>query len=155
MRRYFFTIYTIFQKVYRLFLNFENIFLNTYSIFVSYDKFSVFFSKTQSSSQSPPQSSHSQSSTGSPQSSHSSSYSHGSCDFSVVFFFVELSFEVPNSQSKSPISISFMFIISYSQSICNSSEKVFFLRIFKFSLFHTKQRLLIIFITINRVLAKE
>ena len=32
MRRYFFTIYTIFQKVYRLFLNFENIFLKTYSI---------------------------------------------------------------------------------------------------------------------------
>ena len=32
MRRYFFTIYTIFQKVYRLLLNFENIFLKTYSI---------------------------------------------------------------------------------------------------------------------------
>ena len=32
MRRYFFTFYTIFQKVYRLFLNFENIFLKTYSI---------------------------------------------------------------------------------------------------------------------------
>ncbi len=155
MRRYFFTIYTIFQKVYRLFLNFENIFLKTYSYFRFIRQILGLFSKTQSSSQSPPQSSHSQSSTGSPQSSHSSSYSHGSRDFSVVFFFVELSFEVPNNQSKSPISISFMFIISYSKSICNSNEKVFFLRIFKFSLFHTKQRLFIIFITINRVFAKE
>lgn len=154
MRRYFFTIYTIFQKHIVYFLTLKIYFENTLN-FRFIRQILGRFSTTQSSSQSPSQSSHSQSSTGSPQSSHSSSYSHGSRDFSVVFFFVELSFEVPNSQSKSPISISFMFIISYSKFICNSNEKVFFLQIFKFSLFHTKQRLLIIFIAINRVFEKE